>query len=176
MSATGSGNADAQRIAAGVYTIDPARSVVSFQTRAIFGLTGVKGTFDLDSGTVTVADPVEDSTVEAVVSASGFSSGNTQRDNHVRSADYLDAERHPHFSFVGERLERSGERGVLVGRLTVKGVTQPQTLDITNVSGDEHGLTARATTTVDRFDYGVTKAPGMTGRKLHITLDVAARR
>lgn len=176
MSAAGSRDLDEQRIGRGVYTIDPERSAISFRTRAMFGLVGVRGTFDVDGGTVTVADPVEESTVEATVSAAGFTSGNAKRDEHVRSEDYLDAERHPRFSFASERLEWSGDRGRLLGHLTVKEVTHQVTLDLLKVSGDEQSLTARAATTIDRFAFGVKTAPGMTGRKLRIVLDIVACR
>ncbi|OQO89670.1 hypothetical protein B1813_22475 [Saccharomonospora piscinae] len=176
MSAVGGGDLGGQQIGCGVYTIDPERSTISFQTRAMFGLMGVRGTFGVGGGKITVADPVEESTAEATVSAEAFSSGNAKRDEHVRSGDYLDAKNHPHFSFVGESFEWSGDHGTLRGQLTVKEVKQPVTLDVTTVSGDEQNLTARATTTIDRFDFGVKTAPGMTGRKLNIVLDIVASR
>ncbi|WP_028661831.1 YceI family protein [Saccharomonospora saliphila] len=176
MSAVGSGDIDGQQIGRGVYTIDPERSVISFQTRALFGVIRVRGTFGVEGGKITVADPVEESTAEATVSAVAFASGNAKRDEHVRSEDYLDATRYPRFSFVSERFEWSGDHGTLRGQLTVKEAKQQVTLDVSQVSGDERSLTARATTTIDRFAFGVKTAPGMTGRNLHIVLDIIASR
>ncbi|WP_007024238.1 YceI family protein [Saccharomonospora iraqiensis] len=176
MSAVGSGEVDGKHLGRGVYTIDPDRSAISFRTRAILGLFGVRGTFDVDSGTITVADPVEQSTAEATVSAASFASGIAKRDEHVRSKDYLDAERYPRIMFVGESVEFSGDRRTLHGRLTVKETTQQISLDVSTISGDERNLTARATTTIDRFAFGIRTAPGMTGRTLHLDLDIVASR
>jgi polyisoprenoid-binding protein YceI len=165
-----------QNLAVGAYTIDPARTVISFKTRALWGMMGVRGTFKLDHGQITVADPVTDCTVEAVVSAASFESGMSARDDHVRSADYLDAARHPQVVFRGEHFEPAGDGGLLHGQLTVKEVTRPVTLEVATVTGDEHTLTARTTTTVDRFDFGITTARGRTGRRIDLTLDIVATR
>ncbi|AUS81195.1 YceI family protein [Actinoalloteichus sp. AHMU CJ021] len=177
MSAAGDSDVDdGQGIAAGVFTIDPARSGISFRTRAMWGLLGVRGTFSVESGKVEVGEPATTSTVEAVVSAASFASGIPQRDEHVRSSDYLDVANHPRIVFVSDRFEWTGTRGTLQGRLTVRDVTRPVKLDVTSVTGGERELTARATTTIDRFDFEVTTARGMTGRKLQLTLDVVATR
>ncbi|WP_026065733.1 YceI family protein [Actinoalloteichus spitiensis] len=165
-----------QGIAAGAYTIDPTRSEITFRTRALWGLLGVRGTFSVDSGTVEVGAPVTASTVEAVVSAASFSSGIAQRDEHVRSSDYLDVVNHPSIVFASDRFEWSGSRGALHGQLTVRGVTRPVSLDVIGVTGGEREFTARATTRIDRFDFEVTTGRGMTGRTLQLTLDVVATR
>lgn len=161
---------------AGVYIIDPAESTIAFRTRAMFGLLGVKGTFPVEGGTVTVAEPPERSTVEVRISAAGFSTGNGPRDEHVRSADYLDAERCPHLLFHGERFEPRDPEGLLHGTLTVRGTTRPLVLDVSRIDLGGGELTARATATVDRFEFGIRTARGMTGRNQHLTVDVVARR
>ncbi|AUS81087.1 YceI family protein [Actinoalloteichus sp. AHMU CJ021] len=177
MSAAGDSNVDdGQGIAAGVYTIDAARSEISFRTRALFGLLGVRGTFSVESGTVEVGEPTTGSTVEAVVSAASFSSGIAQRDEHVRSSDYLDVANHPRILFASERFEWTGTLGVIEGWLTVRDVTRPVRLEVTSVTGGGDELAARATTTIDRFDFDVTTGRGMTGRTLQLTLDVIATR
>lgn len=160
----------------GVYVVDPDASTTVFRTRAIFGLLGVRGTFDVDDGTVTVADPAEDSTVDVRVSACSFASGNRQRDGHVRSPDYLDTERYPRVLFSGRRFEPSDVGGILHGQLTVKETTRPVDLHVERIAVAGGELTARATTTVDRFDFGIRTAPGMTGRRVHLTVDVLARK
>lgn len=70
---------------AGTYEVDPARSSLTFTTRHMFGLGKVTGTFQLESGTVTVAEPVTRSTAQAVVEAGSFRTGTPRRDDHVRS-------------------------------------------------------------------------------------------
>ncbi|GAB3977686.1 YceI family protein [Plantactinospora veratri] len=69
------GSDPGQDVPSGTYTIDPARSVIRFDTRAVFGLLPVRGTFRIGSGTITVATPVEESTAEAEVLAGSFDSG-----------------------------------------------------------------------------------------------------
>jgi polyisoprenoid-binding protein YceI len=61
---------------AGRYAIDPAGSSVTFVTKHMFGLGKVRGTFKVTRGVITIADPPQDSRVEAAVSVSSFSTGN----------------------------------------------------------------------------------------------------
>src|SRR5690606_20623370 len=111
--------------AAGAYEIDQAASTVRFDTRAMFGLLPVRGTFTIGHGRITVADPAEESSVHVVMEAGSFESGNQQRDDHVKSSDYLDVARHPEICFRSWRLERSGADATLSGEVTVRGMTQP---------------------------------------------------
>src|SRR3954462_11985682 len=111
--------------AAGTYEIDPVASTVRFDTRAMFGLIPVHGTFAIGHGRITVADLAEELSVHVVMQAESFESGNQQRDDHVRSSDYLDVAQHPEISFRSQRLERSAADAALKGELTVCGVTRP---------------------------------------------------
>ncbi|KUL54137.1 MULTISPECIES: YceI family protein [unclassified Streptomyces] len=160
----------------GTYTVDTEASAVRFRTRAVFGLFPVRGTFTLARGSVVVAEPAEASTVDAVIRADSFDSGLGRRDDHVRSGDYLDAARHPEIVFRGTGLRRTGGGGVLHGRLTVRGAGAPVDVEITEVVAEGRWLTARGTATVDRYAFGVTKARGMTGRRLQIDLAIRASR
>jgi polyisoprenoid-binding protein YceI len=170
------GEDERQDIAVGTYTIDPARSVIRFATKAMFGLIPVRGTFAVGGGTVSVASPAGDSTAEAVVLAASFDSGVVKRDDHVRSADFLDASTHPQLAFRGEGFEPAGTGGTLHGNLTVRDVTRPVTLAVETVSGEDTVLTARATTTIDRYAFGLTAGKGMTGRRLQLTIEIVATR
>ncbi|AVT29178.1 YceI family protein [Plantactinospora sp. BC1] len=170
------GSDPGQDVPTGTYTIDPERSVIRFDTRAVFGLLPVRGTFRIGSGTITVATPVEESTAEAEVLADSFDSGLGPRDSHVRSADYLDAAGHPYLRFRGERFVPSGAGGTLHGQLTVRTVTRPVTLDVERVAGGTAELSARAGTTIDRYAFGLTRARGMTGRLIRLTLEIVATR
>ncbi|MGK5548240.1 YceI family protein [Streptomyces sp. URMC 127] len=166
----------------GVYRIDPDASGIRFRMRAFFGLFPVKGTLAVGHGRIVVAEPESSSSVEAVIPVDSFSSGHAQRDRHVRSADYLDSALHPEIRFRGGDVRRpDGEavpRGeaVLHGELTVRGVTRPAVLTLTEVSADGPRLSVRASAVVDRYAFGVTHAKGMTGRRLRIALDVVAVR
>ncbi|HLU28104.1 MAG TPA: YceI family protein [Glycomyces sp.] len=158
--------------AAGRYAIDPAASTIAFATTHVFGLLPVHGSFAVGGGTVDVADPLSESRVRAEIPAASIDTGNAQRDAHVRSSRYLDTDRHPTMTFVSERVE--GDR--LIGELTAHGVTKPVTLEVEPGTVSAESFTARAKVRVDRTDFGVTAARGMTGRHLDMTIDVTCVR
>ncbi len=162
--------------ATGTYDIDPAVSKVRFDTRAMFGLLPVRGTFAIGHGRITVDELAEELSIQVVMEAASFGSGNQQRDEHVRSPDYLDVARHPEIGFRSQRLERSASDATLHGELTVCGVTRPVAVALDTVAHEGKRITASGTATVDRYAFGVTKAKGMTGRHLKITLEVVANR
>ena len=162
--------------APGTYEIDPVASTVRFDTRAMFGLLPVRGTFTISHGRITVAESPEEASVEVAMDAASFESGNQQRDDHVRSSDYLDVARHPEIVFRSQCLERSAKDASLLGELTACGVTQSVSVTITSVACEDRRITAHGTATMDRYAFGVTKAKGMTGRHLKITLEVVANR
>ncbi|GAA2768586.1 hypothetical protein GCM10010103_76290 [Streptomyces paradoxus] len=103
-----------------------------------------------------------------------FESGNQERDDHVRSCDYLDVARHPEIGFRSQRVERSDADATLYGELTVCGVSRPIAVTLGTVTHEGKRMTASGTTTIDRYAFGITKAKGMTGRHLKITLEVVA--
>jgi polyisoprenoid-binding protein YceI len=159
----------------GTYEIEPAGSTIHFETRALFGLLPVRGTFTIGHGRIIVSEAVEESSVDVVIQAASFDSGNQQRDDHVRSADYLDTATHPEMSFRSPRLERSVAGAVLDGQLTVRDITETAAVTVESVAFDGRCITARGIATIDRYAFGVTKAKGMTGRYLKIVVDVTAK-
>ncbi|MEU8976606.1 YceI family protein [Streptomyces monashensis] len=161
---------------AGTYEIDPGASTVRFDTRASFGLLPVHGTFTISHGRITVTESPEESSVQVVMDAASFDSGNQQRDNHVKSPDFLDVARHPEIAFQSQSLQRSAQQASLQGELTACGTTHPVLVAINTVACEDEQITATGTATVDRFAFGVTKARGMAGRHLKITLEIVASR
>ena len=79
---------------AGTYTIDPAHTEVGFVARHLIG-TKVRGRFTDVSGTFTVAENPEESTLEAVAQAASIHTGQVQRDDHLRTNDFLDVPNYP---------------------------------------------------------------------------------
>ena len=71
---------------AGRYRIDPSRSTVAFKTRHLFGIAPVRGTFTIAAGTVDVADPTAQSSIQVDIDTASFHTGNQQRDAAVRSS------------------------------------------------------------------------------------------
>ncbi|MFD8461933.1 YceI family protein [Streptomyces antimycoticus] len=161
--------------AAGTYEIDPAASTVRFDTRA-WGLLRVRGMFTIRQGRITVAETSEASSVDIEMDAASFASGIPRRDNHVRSSDFLDVERHPSIHFRSRGLEQSAQGASLRGELTVCGVTDPVVVTIGGVLGEGERITADGTASIDRYAFGVKKARGMAARRLKITLDIVASR
>ncbi|WP_394618912.1 YceI family protein [Lentzea sp. JNUCC 0626] len=169
---------------AGTWDIDPTHSDVSFSVRHLM-VGKVRGRFADFSGQIVTGAQIEDSVVTASIRPASIDTGNSQRDAHVRSADFFDVERHPHWTFhsTGVRL---GARGlVLDGSLTIKGVTRAVALalEFNGIGVDDQGgtrLGVSASTAIDRNDFGVDiKLPldgggVVVGDKVQITLDVEA--
>ncbi|GGY19220.1 YceI family protein [Streptomyces xanthochromogenes] len=122
--------------ALGHYAIDPAASTVEFTTRHVFGLLPVRGTFTIRSGSVDIAEPLGGSGVRAEIGTASFSTGSRQRDRAVRSARFLDAERHPLMTFTGDRVDGT----TVPGTLTVCGVARPVSLRIEESASTTGGV------------------------------------
>ncbi|WP_131745807.1 YceI family protein [Frankia sp. Cppng1_Ct_nod] len=161
---------------AGAYRIDPARSSVSSTSRNFFGLLPVKGTFSIREGRFTVGHPLTASTAHAVVDTASFSTGNRKRDEHVRGKNFLDAVTHPTITFTADEARERDDTWVLMGVLTVHGVTRPIELavDHAETAGDEVRFHAAAR--VDRHEFGVTKMKGFLARAVRVHIEVAATR
>jgi polyisoprenoid-binding protein YceI len=107
----------------GRWTIDPAHSTIAV-TGQHLGLSRISGRFTRFAGELVVADPLTDSTCEARIDAGSIDTGNAQRDEHLRSADFLDVDRCPEIRYRGTAVEPTGP-----GRWTVHG-----TLDLAGSS------------------------------------------
>src|ERR1700678_3106075 len=143
---------------AGTWAIDPVHSEVSFTVRHMM-VSKVRGRFDTFEGTiVTGPDPLS-SSVTASVDLSSVNTGQEQRDAHIRSADFFEVEKHPFMTFASTSVTPDGDRFLLVGDLTLKGVTKPVTfkLDVNGFGPDAYGGTRvgfSATTETNRSDFG----------------------
>lgn len=144
---------------AGVWTVDPIHADVGFVGRH-FGLTKVRGRFTGIVGTIVVADDVVSSTIEVVIDMASVSSGDSSRDDHLRSADFFDVASHPTGVFRSTGIVADGLRGSIAGELTLKNVTRPVSLDVEFLGrvsdpwGSERAVFT-ASTTIDREDWGL---------------------
>jgi polyisoprenoid-binding protein YceI len=161
---------------AGRYAIDPAGSSVTFVTKHMFGLGKVRGTFTVTRGVITIADPPQDSRVEAEVSAASFSTRNFLRDSQVRSRLFLGVRRHPAISFRSDSVRRDRGGWSVAGVLTVKGQTAPVELTVTSASAEGAAIVVRADCTVDRYAHAITMMPGMATRQLSVQITARATR
>ena len=145
-----------------VWQIDPKHTLVEFAVTYLT-FTTVKGHFEGVSGTIRAddADPAR-AAVEVEIDAASLDTREGRRDIHLRSADFLDVERHPAITFTSTRVEPIDDRRLLVhGDLTIRGTTRAVVLDAElkgrgrNPDGLEVvGLAAR--TEIDRRDFGLT--------------------
>ena len=93
----------------------------------------------------------------------------------MTSKRFLDATRNPVISFTSSKLQLDGDKWLLTGDLTVRGVSASLDVRIDEVGSEGSSFTAKATGVVDRYDLGVTKAKGMAGRRLEFTVTIYAR-
>jgi polyisoprenoid-binding protein YceI len=149
----------------GRYAIDTGTSTVRFRTRHMFGLGSVSGSFAIRRGTAEVAEPPS---VQVEIETASFRTGNAQRDENVRSARLLDADRHPVMTFAADGL---GGR-VLTGTLTVRGVARLVALPVELAEVSPGAFTVRAAMRVDRTVFGVTAYRGLAGRHLDVSVEV----
>ncbi|KDQ68471.1 YceI family protein [Streptomyces halstedii] len=115
----------------GAWSLDPAHSTVAAVARHL-GISSVHGRFTEFSGRIDVSEDVQRSRVEASIAADSIDTGNGMRDKHLRSADFLDAERHPEITYVSRALTPAGpDRWTVHGVLTMRGVARDIDLDLT---------------------------------------------
>ena len=145
------------------WTLDPAHSAVTFSAKHMM-VTTVRGSVAIREADVDfVPDRPEASSVRVVLDATSIDTGQTMRDQHLRSADFLETETHPTIEFASTAIEpRGGERYAIRGDLTIRGVTRQVVLDATlgGVVADFQGGGRRAAfsarTKIDREEFGLT--------------------
>jgi polyisoprenoid-binding protein YceI len=145
---------------AGVFAIDAAHTTVGFVARHLV-VSKVRGSFGEVSGTVTVGEDPLASSVEVTIAAASISTGVADRDNHLRSADFLDVATYPDLTFRSLRVaQHSGNTFALVGELTIRDVTREVELAVefdgavTSPWGKEV-IAFTATAEIDREEFGV---------------------
>jgi polyisoprenoid-binding protein YceI len=168
--------AGAELPAAGRWQIDPGHTEVAFIGRH-FMLTKVRGRFTGVTGAIVVAEEPGESTAEVIIDMASVESGSQARDDHLRSADFFDAARHPTATFRGCAARWQGTRGLLAGELTIRGITRPVTLQagyLGHVADPWGGQRAIFTAegTLNREDWGLTWNMPLDGGGLLVSKDI----
>ncbi len=146
--------------ASSIWNIDASHSHIEFAVKHLM-ISTVKGRFaDVEGQLVIVDGNPSVSSVSAVIKAGTIDTRTGQRDDHLRSADFLDAANFPEITFKSARIEGDSSEFKITGDLTIRGVTKSITLDATNEGqgkdpwgGDRIGFSAK--TKFDRRDFGL---------------------
>ncbi|GAA0372216.1 YceI family protein [Microbispora corallina] len=172
---------------AGTWDIDPAHSLVGFSVRH-FGISKVHGRFNAFRAEIVTGESPLDSSVSATIELGSIDTGNAQRDEHVRSADFFDVAENPYLTYRSTRVRDDGDHFTLEGELTLKGVTRQVSLELEvlgftpDPASPDRGVRAgySATTEINRHDFGVSfnsPLPGggmLLGDLVRIQLEIQA--
>lgn len=167
------------------WKLDPAHTVVEFSAKHMM-ITTVKGRIADVQGTIYTdeKDP-KNSSVEAILKGTSIDTRNDQRDQHLRSGDFLNVEQFPEIRFETTRLEGDKDSFRLTGDLTIRDVTRPVTLDVEYGGrtrdpwgGERVGFSA--TGKIDRREFGLVWNQAMetggvlVGNDIKINIEVQA--
>jgi polyisoprenoid-binding protein YceI len=169
---------------AGTWKIDTVHSHVGFVIKHMM-VSKVRGHFGTFSGELVTADNPFESHVSVSIEATSINTNNSMRDDHIRSADFFDAENHPALTFTSTGIRSEDGDYFVDGDLTIRGVTKPVVLAVETPEfgpSSQGGIKAgfSATTEINRHDFGVSyngPIPGggmALGDKVQIVLEVEA--
>jgi len=148
--------------APGVYNVDAVHSTVGFVARHLVA-SKVRGRFTEFSGSLTIGETIETSSVEATVQAASITTDNEMRDGHLKTADFLDLDKYPTLTFKSTSIAaKGGDDYTLVADVTLKGVTKSVKFDLEFLGTGPSltpgaavaGFEARAE--IDRRDFNVS--------------------
>jgi polyisoprenoid-binding protein YceI len=149
-------DAQAQRIPAGQWEIDPVWSALEFEVRKL-GLVAIKGRVPGFTGTIVGGD---EPSVSGKVDATSITTFDETRDGHLQSPDFFDTQRHPELRFGSTSVEQDGDDVVVHGDLTIRGVTRPVELRGSYAGHDNdpwgnERIGLELVGTIDRTDFGL---------------------
>ncbi len=171
------------------FNIDGARSSARFAVRFL-GVSTVRGAFRILSRTIRQCPDARRCAVDVRVDVGSIATMNRLRDRHLRSAHYFDVARHPEMAFHAVTIERRDAGIVVVGPLTIRGVTRDvevtmhrvRARDAVTRTADDARIRFRGRFTLDRSDFGVRgtglmrMADGLIGRTVNCEVDIEAVR
>jgi len=170
---------------AGTWNLDPAHTSVEFQTKHLM-VAKVKGRFAGTEGALHIAEDPTQSTAVVKIATPTLDTGVQQRDDHLRSPDFLETEKYPEITFESTSFEHvKDEDWNLHGDLTIHGVSRPVTLktEYKGQTTDPWGMSRSfysSETKIDREDWGLTynqalEAGGwLVGKEIKLKLEVEA--
>ncbi|GAA0326218.1 YceI family protein [Oceanobacillus oncorhynchi subsp. oncorhynchi] len=144
------------------WNLDIAHSEVGFSVKHMM-ISKAKGTFDnFDAKIVADAEDLTDAEIELNIDVESINTRNKDRDDHLRSADFFDAENYPKITFVATDIKKSGNNYEVTGDLTLKGTTKPVTLDVVFEGQSKDPMSGSivagfsGSTSINRKEFGLT--------------------
>lgn len=169
----------------GTWNIDPSHSNVTFQVKHL-GIATVRGEFTDFEGTLELGEDLDSSRAYGTVEVGSVDTHEAKRDEHLRSADFFDAEAHPKLQFQSTGITQTDDDELeITGDLTIHGETNPVTLkaEVTGTEEDPWGnerVGLEVTGKIDRSDFGMrfNQALGsgnaVVSDKVKLSLDISA--
>jgi len=162
---------------------DPAHSEVDFTIKHL-GISNVHGRFGhVDATIVRDEKDITKSTLNATIDITAIDTGESARDNHLKTDTFFDVAKYPTATFVSTSVAKSGSGFKVSGNLTLHGVTKPVVLDVDEPTAEVAGMDKKqhrgfsASTTIHRLDFGIGSSfpAAVLGEdvKISIDLDVA---
>ena len=165
-------------VAADDYQLDDAHSFIQFRIQHL-GFSWLYGRFNTLEGSYSYdeAKP-EEASIKVNIDVASLDTNHAERDKHLRSNDFFAVDKYPKATFVSTGYKQTGkDKGVLEGKLTLRGVTKPVTIDVTHMGAgaDPWGGYRRGfsgTTTITLTDYGIPYDLGPAARTAELMLTV----
>lgn len=168
--------------AAQTYTIDPAHTYPYFKISHL-GFSTMQGRFNSTSGTITVDMDNGTGSVDITIDAESIDTAHEDRDDHLRSPDFLNAMEFPEITYKSTEVTIHDDNTATVkGNLTIMGTTKPVTLDVTHIKCGPNPMNDTPTcgfdahTTIKRTDFGMTFGVPAIGDEMKLEFAVEAIR
>jgi len=171
-------------VASQTFEVDPSHASISFKIEHLV-ISKVKGDFREFSATLVLDDEGRLDEASSDIEVASIDTGNTKRDDHLRSADFFDVNNYPKIHFKSKSVNRSSGNNILVGDLTIHGVTREVELPF-KIKGPVKGpmgntrIGFEASMVINRKDYGLTWNKALetggviVGEELELLIDIEA--
>ena len=163
------------------YQLDPNHTNILWHA-SHFGFSSPSGRFGIKDGKLSLDDQKpENSVIDVTIDTTSLVTGIDKFNEHLKSKDFLDAEKYPTAEFKSTKVEKTGDNTAKVtGDLTLHGVTKPVTLDVTLNKEGEHPMTHKkaagfsASATIKRSDFGITMGVPNVSDDVEINIEAEA--
>jgi polyisoprenoid-binding protein YceI len=168
------------------YPIDNNHSNVGFSVPIMGGLSKVEGKFtDFTINLVHNESDVTKSSVDVMIKVASINTGIAARDNHLKTADFFDAEKYPEATFKSTSITRKGKQLIALGTLTMHGFSKEISLPFTVVGVNKDAATKKmnvgysAHLTINRRDFGINwthkTVPNFVGDNIDINIELITK-